>query len=287
MYPASFEYHRASSVDDAIALLGRYGEDAKLLAGGHSLIPVMKLRFAAPAHLVDISRIVSLAGIAESGGNLVIGALTRHADVAASALVRAKAGLLAEAAGEIGDPQVRNAGTIGGSLAHADPAADLPAAMLALGATMIVTGKGGQRRVEADAFFRDVFQTALGAAEILTAVEVPIAGAGSGGAYEKHPDPASGYAIVGVAAQLSVAGGKVAGARVAMTGLGAKPMRLTAIEAALTGQAAGAGSIDAASAAAGGLAFGDDSRGSAAYKANLARVFAKRALTRALARAMG
>lgn len=283
MYPASFEYHTATSVADALALLAKYGDEAKLLAGGHSLIPVMKLRFAAPAHLVDIARIPGLSAITDAGSAVHIGATARHADVVSSAVIRAKAPLLAEVASHIGDPLIRNMGTIGGSLAHADPAADLPAAMLALGATLVATGSGGTRSIAADDFFTDVFATALGPDEILTEVRVPAQGAGSGGAYEKNPDPASGYAIVGIAVQVQVTGGTVAAARVAMTGLGPKAMRLSAVEAALTAQPATAATLDAAAArAADGLVFVDDSKGSAAYKANLARVHARRALGRAL-----
>jgi aerobic carbon-monoxide dehydrogenase medium subunit len=285
MFPASFEYHRAATIPEAIALLTQYGDDAKVLAGGHSLLPVMKLRFAAPAHLVDIARIPGLAGIAADGATIRIGAATRHADVASSSLIRSKVTVLAEAAGHIGDALVRNMGTIGGSLAHADPAADLPAVMLALGATLVVTGPSGTRDVAADDFFTDVFTTALRPGELLTEIRVPTGAAGDGGAYEKDPDPASGYAIVGIAAQLGVADGAIASARVAMTGLGPKAMRLTAAEGKLAGQGAIGATIDAAAAAAAdGIVFVDDGKGSAAYKANLARVFTRRALTRALAR---
>ena len=280
MYPASFEYHRATSVQDALDLLARYGDNAKLLAGGHSLLPVMKLRFAAPAHLIDIARIAGLAGITDQGATIRIGAATRHADVAASPVVKARAPLLAAAASQIGDQQVRNMGTIGGSLAHADPGADLPAVMLATGATLVLTGKDGERTVAADQFFVDVFQTALRSGEMVTAVLVPAAGPGARSAYEKHPDPASGYAVVGIAAQLTVNGNAVSAARVAMTGLGPRAMRLTAVENALT---SGASIADAAAKASDGLVFVDDAAGSAAYKANLARVYAARALTRAMA----
>lgn len=286
MYPASFEYHTASSVQDALAMLAQYGDDAKILAGGHSLIPVMKLRFAAPSHLIDIARIPALSAITDGGSAVHVGATARHADVVASAVIKAKAPLLAEVASHIGDPLIRNMGTIGGSLAHADPAADLPAAMLALGATLVVTGAAGSRQIAADDFFTDVFATAMHPGEILTEVRVPAQGAGSGGAYEKNPDPASGYAIVGIAVQLQVSGGTITSARVGMTGLGPKAMRLSAVETALTGKPATAATVDAAAAhAADGLVFVDDSRGSAAYKSNLACVFAKRAATRALAAA--
>ena len=285
MYPASFEYHRALSVPEALALLELYGDEAKVLAGGHSLIPVMKLRFASPAHLVDIARIPGLAGITDGETTIHIGAATRHADVVSSAVVQAKAPLLSEAAAHIGDPLIRNMGTIGGSLAHADPGADLPAVMLALGATMVVTGKGGQRTITADDFFPDVFTSALQQGELLTEIRVPVQGADGGGAYEKNPDPASGYAIVGIAVQLTLTAGVITAARVGMTGLGPKATRLLAVESALAGQGANSATVDAAAArAADGIVFIDDSRGTAAYKANLARVHVRRAITRAIAR---
>ena len=288
MYPASFDYHAAGSVDEALSLLAKYGDDAKLLAGGHSLLPIMKLRFAAPAHLIDIGRIASLSTISDGGAAVHIGATARHADVAASPIVRTKAPLLAEVAGHIGDPLIRNMGTIGGSLAHADPGADLPAAMLALGATMVVSGPAGTRTVAADDFFPDVFTSALNAGEMLTEIRVPAQSTGSGSAYEKNRDPASGYAIVGIAVQLQVTGGHFAAARVGMTGLGPKAARLTAVEGALVGQPATSATVAAAAAhAADGLRFDDDARGSAAFKANLAKVHARRALTRALAAATG
>ena len=288
MYPASFEYHRASSVQDALTLLAQYGDDAKLLAGGHSLIPVMKLRFATPAHLIDITRVPELSGVTESGGVVRVGAATRHSDVIASPVVRAKAPLLAEAAAHIGDPLIRNMGTIGGSVAHADPAADLPAVLLALGATLVVVGPGGERSVGVDDFFVDVFATALQPGELLVRIDIPAAAAGTGSAYAKNPDPASGYAIVGIAAQLTTSGGTLTAARVGMTGLGPKAMRLSGVEAALAGKPANAATVDAAaSAAADSITFSDDSMRSAAYKANLAQVFTRRALTNALARATG
>lgn len=289
MYPSSFDYHAAGSVQEALALLAQYGDDAKLLAGGHSLIPVMKLRFAAPAHLIDIGRIASLSAIADGGANIHVGATARHADVAASSVVRTRVPLLAEVAGHIGDPLIRNMGTIGGSIAHADPAADLPAAMLALGASLVLAGPSGTRSVAADDFFTDVFATALQPGEMLTEVVVPVPGAGSGAAYEKLPDPASGYAIVGIAVQLQVRDGAIAAARVGMTGLGPMPMRLVGVESALAGKPATTATIAAATIAAAAahaaddLSFDDDARGSAAYKVNLARVHVRRALSRAVA----
>ncbi|MEO6444327.1 MAG: xanthine dehydrogenase family protein subunit M [Gemmatimonadaceae bacterium] len=284
MYPAPFEYHRALSVSEALALLAQYGDEAKILAGGHSLIPVMKLRFASPAHLVDIARIPGLAGITEGDGMIRIGAATRHADVVSSPIVRAKAPLLAEAASQIGDPLIRNMGTIGGSVAHADPGADLPAVMLALGATLVATSQAGSRTIAADDFFPDVFMSALRPGELLT--EIRIAEQGAGAAYEKRADPASGYAIVGIAVQLASAGGTISSVRVGMTGLGPKAMRLAGVEAALEGQPVSGATADAAaSRAAEGIMFIDDARGSAAYKANLARVHAGRAIARACERA--
>jgi carbon-monoxide dehydrogenase medium subunit len=286
MYPASFEYHRASSVADALAMLERYGDDAKVLAGGHSLLPVMKLRFASPGHLIDIGRIAALSGIAQSGGYVAIGATTRHADVASSAVVAKTLPALSDAAAAIGDVQVRNRGTIGGSLAHADPGADLPAVMVALGAQIVATGKSGDRTIAAESFFTETFATSLGAGELVTQVRIPVPGAGSGSGYAKHPDAASGYAVVGVAALVTVAGGKVTAARVAMTGLSSKAMRLTTVETGLIGKAANASSAASAAQTAGpGLDLYDDARGSAAYKANLAAVYATRALVSALARA--
>jgi carbon-monoxide dehydrogenase medium subunit len=285
MYPASFEYHRASSVQDAVAMLAEYGDEGKVLAGGHSLLPVMKLRLATPKHLVDIGRIDGLSGVSESGGTVVIGALTRHAQVASAPVVAQKLHALYEAARGIGDVQVRNRGTIGGSLAHADPGADMPAVMLALGAQIVATGKSGDRAIDADDFFTDAFTTALAQSDLVTQVRIPVPGAGSGSAYEKQPDPASGYAIVGVAVMVTVAAGNVSAARVAVTGLTLKPTRLSAVEQALTGQPANAATIESAAAnAAQGLDLYDDAKGTAAYKGNLAKVFTQRALARALSR---
>lgn len=286
MYPASFEYHRATSVDDALALMAQYGDDAKVLAGGHSLLPVMKLRFASPGHLIDIGRVAALSGISESGGNVVIGAMTRHTDVASSAAVAKSIPALSDAASVIGDVQVRNRGTIGGSLAHADPGADMPAVMVALGAQIVATGKGGERTIAAESFFTETFATSLGAGELITQVRIPVPAAGSGSAYAKHPDAASGYAVVGVAALVTVDGGVVSAARVAITGLSSKATRLTAVESALIGQPATAAAMASAAQAAGnGLDLFDDARGSSAYKANLAAVYATRALMSALGRA--
>jgi carbon-monoxide dehydrogenase medium subunit len=285
MYPSSFEYHRASSVADALAMMEQYGDGAKVLAGGHSLLPIMKLRFATPAHLIDIGRIAALDGITESTGTIAIGAMTRHADVASSTVIAKSLPALSEAAAAIGDVQVRNRGTIGGSLAHADPGADLPAVMVALGAQIVATGKSGERTIAAEAFFTDTFATSLGAGELITQVRIPVPAKGSGTAYVKYADAASGYAVVGVAALVSVAGGKVTAARVAMTGLSLRAMRLAAVEAALIGKAADAASAAAAAQSTNaGFELYDDARGSAAYKSNLAAVYVARAVSTAITR---
>ena len=287
MYTAPFEYHRAGSVDDAVALLAAYGDDGKLIAGGHSLLPVMKLRFAQPAHLIDIRRVAELAGIHEESGVLRIGATTPHAAVAASAAVQDKATILAEAAGRIGDAQVRNMGTIGGSLAHADPAADLPAVTLALGAELRAVGRRGQRTIPIDQFFTGMFSSALAPDELLVEVRVPVSPARTGGAYEKYADPASGYAIVGVAAVVTLGGnGVVERARVALTGLTPRATRLEGVEQALMAKAPTSEQIQAAAQrAAEGLELRDLTGGGAAYKNNLAVVHTRRALTRAVERA--
>ena len=288
MYPASFEYHRAASVEEAVGLLTRYKDDAKLLAGGHSLIPMMKLRLAQPKHLIDIGRVGGLAGIKEEGGNFVIGALTTHYAVESSAAVRQKCPMLSEAAALIGDPQVRNYGTVGGSVAHSDPAADWPAVMLALGAEIKAVGPKGARTIKADDFFKDLFTTALGADEILTEIRIPTGGHG-GAAYMKHPHPASRFAVCGVAAAVSLdASGKCTAARVGVTGVGSHAIRAKGVEAALTGKALDAATIAAASEkAAEGIEINADLQGSVEYKAHLTRVYTRRALEKAVERAKG
>ena len=286
MYPAPFEYHKAASVDEAVALLARYADDGKLIAGGHSLLPVMKLRFAQPAHLIDIRRVPELAGIREENGVLRIGAATTHAAVAASDVVRSRVPVLAEAAGRIADAQVRNMGTIGGSLAHADPAADLPAVTLSLGAELRAVGGGGTRTIPIDDFFTGMFSSALAADEVLVEVRVPAAAAQTGGAYEKYPDPASGYALVGVAAVVTLGtGGAVQRARVAMTGLGPHAVRLTGVEEVLAGKPATPDQIEQAARRAAERQEVRDAIGGDAYKGNLAAVYARRAVTRAVERA--
>jgi carbon-monoxide dehydrogenase medium subunit len=289
MYPAAFEYHRVTSVEEAVGLLSRYKDDAKLLAGGHSLVPMMKLRLAQPKHLVDIGRIGSLAGVREDGVATVIGALTTHYAVESNASLKTKCPVLPEAAAMIGDPQVRNLGTVGGSLAHADPAADWPAVVLALGAELKAVGPKGARTIKADDFFKDLLTTALGPDEILTEIRVPGLPAHTGTAYLKHPHPASRFAVVGVAAVVTLdGGGKVSSARVAVTGVGAKAVRAKGVEAALSGKAPDAATIQAAAAkAADGIEMSADLQGSVEYKRHLTQVYAKRALEAAVTRAKG
>ncbi len=285
MYPASFEYHRATSVKDALGLLQKFGDDAKLLSGGHSLIPMMKLRLAQPAHLIDIAGIRDLGQIREDGGKVVIGAGATHAQVETSDIVRKRIPLLAECAAEIGDVQVRNRGTIGGSLAHADPAADYPAAVLALEAEIRLEGASEARTIKADDFFVDLLTTAAESGEILTQVSFAPLGARTGSAYLKHRQPASGFALVGVAAIVTLdVRGNCERVRVGVTGLGPKAFRAKGVEAALTGRAPGS-AADAASQAADGIDALADIHASADFRAELARVYTRRALELAAGRA--
>lgn len=285
MYPPKFDYHRAQSVAEAIALLGQ-NQDAKLLAGGHSLLPVMKLRLAQPDALIDIGRLAGMKGIQREGDRIVIGALTTHAMVAAAEGLPTA---LTEAAGWIGDPQVRNRGTVGGNVAHADPASDLPTVFTALHARFHIAGPGGQRVVAADDFFLDLFATALAADEVLTAVIVRAEQPGTGSGYAKMFNPASRYAIVGAAAVVMVENGLCKAASVAVGGLTPRATRAAAVEAALTGQPLNADSIAAAAQAVQDDLNVDELLGdihaSAAYRYEMAPVFVKRALSKAAERA--
>jgi carbon-monoxide dehydrogenase medium subunit len=285
MYPATFEYHRPTTVDEAVRLLSSHKDDAKLLAGGHSLIPIMKLRLATPKHVIDLRKVSGLSGIKDEGGTIVIGALTTHYTVESSAPLKSKCPILTEAAAMIGDPQVRNWGTIGGSVAHADPAADWPAVIVALGAEIKVTGPKGARTIKADDFFKDVMTTALGPDEVLTEIRIP-APAGAAMAYVKHPHPASRFAVVGVAAVLTVKAGKCEKASVAVTGVGPKATRAKGVEAALQGKALDPQAITAAAEkAADGIQMTADLQGSVEYKQHLTRVYTRRALEAAAGRA--
>jgi carbon-monoxide dehydrogenase medium subunit len=286
MYPASFEYHRPGTVEEAVRLLATHKDDAKLLAGGHSLIPLMKLRLSSPKHVVDLRRVTGLSGIREEGGAVVIGALTPHYAIESSAVLKQKCPILVEAGALIGDPQVRNVGTIGGSVAHADPAADWPAVVLALGAELKAVGPKGARTIKADDFFKDLLTTTLAPDEVLTEIRIPLPPAGAGTAYVKHPHPASRFAVVGVAAVVAVSGGKCERASVAVTGVGPKATRAKGVEAALSGKALDAQAIGAAAEqAADGISFSADLQGSVEYKQHLTRVYTRRALEAAASRA--
>jgi carbon-monoxide dehydrogenase medium subunit len=288
MYAPSFDYFRARTVADAQQLLSAH-PGAKLLAGGHSLLPLLKLRLAAPSALVDIGRIPELRGISRHGDWIRIGALTTHAELAASADLRTAAPSLADAAAMVGDPGVRNRGTIGGNIAHADPASDLPTVLVALDARIVAAGPGGERTIHADQFFTGIMTTALSEDEILVGVHLPASASGEGSAYEKFSHPASRYAVLGVAAWVSVANGTCSSARIALGGLLPNARRAGSVERALIGKAL---NEDAIAAAAGQVAtdLGHDVMGdiyaSAEYRAAMAPVFTKRALASAAARAL-
>jgi carbon-monoxide dehydrogenase medium subunit len=288
MYSAEFEYYRAKNVADAVKTLQK-NKDAKLLAGGHSLLPAMKLRTTAPGMLIDIGRIKSLAGIKASKKTVTLGALTTHAAVAESEAVMKACPILAEAAQHIGDTQVRHRGTLGGSLAHADPAADYPTVMLALGATFTATGAKGERDISADKFFKGLFATALKRDEILTSVSVVAYNnmPHMGGCYLKHRHPASSYAVVGVAAMVGLVDGKVARAVVVVGGVTENPMHAKAVEDALMGLEPTAENIAAAADKMDIMPTMSDHYASADYRAHLAKVMTKRALMMAAQRAKG
>ncbi len=282
MIPTAFEYRRAASVAEALALLHEGGPEAKLLAGGHSLIPMMKQRLSEPGLLIDIGALPELRGIREGDGEIAIGAAMTHADLADSALLHEQAPIVAETAAEIGDAQVRNRGTIGGSLAHADPGADLPAVMIALDATIAIEGPGGSRKVAAEAFFRDILTVDLGADEILTGVCFqPVRAA----AYAKLPQRASRFALVGVAAALALEGGVCRSARIAVTGAASHAQRLAGVEAALAGASLPEGAAAAATGAGDALDFVNaDLHGSEEYRRAMVSVFAHRAIAAAAER---
>lgn len=288
MYPAQFEYYAPGTMNEALALLAQ-NADAKILAGGHSLLPLMKLRLAQPPVLIDIGKIADLRGIQDLGDAISIGALTTHHDVEHSSLLRASCPLLPEVASHIGDRQVRNRGTIGGSLSHSDPAADYPAAMLALGAQIEATGPSGRRSISADNFFTGLFQTALNPNEILTAVRVPKTNApGQGAAYVKFPHPASRYAVVGVAAWVNIQNDQVSDVRIGVTGACNHAVRATKAEDALRGKPMTDDTIAAAAqVAAEGMQTLGDLFASAEYRAHLVSVLAARALQLAHRRAHG
>lgn len=287
MIPNAFEYHAASSVSEAISLLERHGDEAKILAGGHSLLPAMKLRLASPGVLVDITKIAELKGVVING-NVNIGALTTWAALEHHEGLKSACHVLPEAVAQVGDIQVRNRGTLGGSLAHADPAADIPAVILALDGQIRAQGPGGERTIPVSDFFTDMLTTSLEPNEIITAVILPTLGAGEGAAYAKFAHPASGYAIVGAAAYVKLEGGKVSAARLAITGAGPLPTRQTAAEQAILGSDGSAEAVASAAEQAGqGMDVLGDIHASEDYRRAMVKVYAKRALSAAIARARG
>lgn len=268
MIPARFDYERAGSVEEAISLLQQHGDEAKLLAGGHSLLPLMKLRLAVPGVLVDVGRVSELSYIRDAGDHVAIGALTRHRDLETSDVLRADVPILAHTAHLVGDPQVRHRGTLGGTIAHGDPASDLPAVVLALGATLVVRGPDGEREIPATEFFKGFLETALAEDEMLTEIRVPKV-TGAGWSYQKFNRRAQDWAIVGVAAVRNGTTG------ISLVNMASAPMRATAVEEALAG---GASVDDAAAQAAEGCEPPADLNASVEYRQHLARVLVRRAL---------
>src|SRR5215218_10714885 len=282
MIPLAFDYEVAESVDHAVELLGQHGEEAKLLAGGHSLLPIMKLRLAAPAVLVDLGRVEELRYVRDEGDYIAIGAMTRHTDVEHNSLLQEQCGLLAYTASLVGDPQVRHRGTIGGSISHGDAASDLPSELLALEATFVVKGPGGERTVAAGDFFKDYLQTTLAPDEVLTEIRVPKLG-DAGWSYKKFNRRAQDWAVVGVAAVVKRSNGSIGSARIGLTNMGSTPLRATAAENALSGAdpssvAEATGSADEGTSPSSDIAASDE------YRRHLARVLCRRAVEGALGR---
>ena len=283
MIPVSFDYEVAESVDHALELLGRYGDEAKLLAGGHSLLPIMKLRLAAPSVLVDIGRLDDLNYVRDEGDHLAIGAMTRHTDVEHNPILQEHCGLVSYTASLVGDPQVRHRGTIGGSLAHADSASDLPSTLLALDASFVVRGPNGERTVEAVDFFKDYLMSDLAEDEVLTEVRVPKLSSETGWSYKKFNRRAQDWAVVGVAAVVEKSNGSIGSARLGLTSMGSTPVRASAAESALSG--ADPDSVaEATSTADEGTSPASDIAASAEYRRHLARVLSRRAVEEALGR---
>jgi carbon-monoxide dehydrogenase medium subunit len=283
MLPSRFDYHRAGTLDEALSLLGIHGEDGKVLAGGQSLIPLMKLRFASPGHLIDVNRVPGLDGVEERDGVLRIGALVRHNALAASQVITARYPTIAAAAPQIADPIVRNLGTIGGSLAHADPAGDLGSVMLSLGASVVLKSAGAEREVPIGDFLVDTFTTSIEPSEILTEIHVPTPPPRSGGTYLKLERKVGDFATVGVAIALTLSNGSIAHAGIALTGVGLTNIHAADAEASLAGVAPG----DESFAEAGRLAAAasnpvTDARGPAEYKRHMVEVYVRRGLARAL-----
>ena len=289
MIPASFDYHAPGSLSDAIALLGRYKDGAKVLSGGQSLLPLLKLRLGTASHLIDIGRIPGLEYIREDGGFLKIGGRTRESALEHSDLIQKKYAILADTAAVIADPLVRNMATVGGNLAHGDPANDHPATMLAVGATVVATGPKGERTIPIESFFTGLFETALQHDEILTEIRIPAAAAGTAGAYVKLERKVGDFATAGAAVQVSLGkGGEVVRAGIGLTNAGLTPVKAEAAEKFLAGKKPDAAVIaEAARLAAQSADPSPDRRGSVEYKREMARVLTARALKRAIARAQG
>jgi carbon-monoxide dehydrogenase medium subunit len=276
--PASFDYLAPTSVADALAALAEAGDDAKVLAGGQSLLPILRMRLNAPEKVIDLGRIEELKGVTEDGDHLVIGAMTTYADVLASDLVRQHAGLLTDAIAEVADPQIRHRGTVGGALVHADPAGDVGAPALALDTEFVITGSGGERTVAAGDFFQDLFETAVGEGELLTAIRIP-KHTGWGHRYEKFVRVSHQWSIVAVAATVRVDGGSIAEARIGLTNMGSTPLRATAVEQALVGRTATDEAVrEACAAAADGTNPPSDLNGDSDYRKHLATVLTRRAV---------
>ena len=286
MIPREFDYHAPQSIHDALGLLERFGDEAKLLAGGHSLLPMMKLRFAQPAHLIDLARIPSLRGIRQEGGTLIVGAMTTEAELIASPLVRSKVPLLAEGAALIGDPQVRCKGTIGGDISHGDPGNDHPALMIALDATFVLTGPKGERTVKADGYFLGLYSTQLAADEILTQIRIPIPAPGSGWSYQKLKRKTGDFATAASAVLLEMKATSVARVAIALTNVGPTALKATAAERSLIGKRLDEASLEEAARLAMSICEpAPDQRGDSAYKTAMCGEMTRRALQAAAARA--
>ncbi len=288
VFPGSFDYHRPQSVDEAVALLGQYGDDGKVLAGGHSLIPMMKLRLAQPEHLIDITRIAELKGIEERNGVLHIGAMVSENEIIASELLWEKCPLIPETARLIADPQCRNRGTIGGDVVHGDPANDQPAVMLALGASLVLRGSSGERVVPAQGFYLGLFDTAMAADEMLTEIRVPVPPSGTGHSYQKLKRKVGDYATAAAAVLITLDGESCSHAAVALTNLGPTPIKVAAAENLLTGKVIDDAAIEeAGQLAASASDPSADLHGPVEYKKRMAGEMTKRAIREALGRARG
>ncbi|MBR7743216.1 xanthine dehydrogenase family protein subunit M [Phycicoccus sp. BSK3Z-2] len=280
MIPATFDYAAPTSVEEALSVLAEAGDDAKVLAGGQSLLPILRMRLNAPEKVVDLGRVEALRGVRDGGDHIAIGSMTPYSEVVGNALVQEHAGLLAKAVETVADPQIRHRGTVGGALVHADPAGDVGAPVLALDATMVVVGPGGERTVGAGEFFHDLFETAVADGELLTEIRIP-KHTGWGSAYEKFVRVSHQWSIVAVAATVKAEGGTITEARVGLTNMGSTPLRATAVEQALVGKGT-ADLADACAAAAEGTNPPSDLNGDADYRRHLATVLTRRAVQHAL-----